>query len=420
LHAPGFLGSLTQISPAAGTSMSMPDLPFADAAEGASVMVAAHLRMNLEARPPDGGPELRSRSAVATRPRLIVPRRNGVAYALMETDSTGLSRFVLPLARDDDAETAFPLEIPREGVTHRTLRVFMWAAQPLLGPGPLAVAARWERLRRPNELVQWGGDGVWRTVHADACAGGPCLLLLHDTFGTPESSFSEWLGHESFRGILARYEGRCLAFAHPTLAAGVADNVAWLTGILPRRIQALDIVAHGRGGLVARALAADREVPVRRGVLVGAPNYGTPLAKAANLGALLDANAAPLARMERARAKPILEGLLGVARFLVSGPLPRLPGIEAQEPGGDTLLALNALEPSQRWYSIGSNFEGVARPRADSPFGDLPNDLVTPSDGCHLPTATPEDSLRIAGAQIHHHNYFSSPAVRDRLATWLL
>jgi hypothetical protein len=45
---------------------------------------------------------------------------------------------------------------------------------------------------------------------------------------------------------------------------------------------------------------------------------------------------------------------------------------------------------------------------------------VVPSDGCHLPTATPDDSLRIAGSQTHHHNYFSSTVVRDRLATWLL
>jgi hypothetical protein len=396
----------------------MPDVPFAEAAEGANVMLAAHLTMTLEARPPDDGPELRSRSAVAAYPRLIVPRRNGVAYALLQTDSSGLSRFVMPLARDDD-EAVFPLCVPRGDASRRTLRVFMWAARPVQGPGALAVAARWERLRRPNQLLQWEPDRVWRPVDADACARGPCLLLLHDTLGTPQSSFSEWLTHESFGAVAARYGGRCLAFAHPTLAAGVGDNVAWLAGMLPNRIPALDVVAHGRGGLVARALAAESGVPLRRGVLVGTPNYGTPLARHANLADWLDGNAAHLASMRRAGASATLEGLLCVARFVALGLDSRLPGLEAQQPGSDTLRTLG-VDSSPRWFSIGANFERAAGTANDPFHGDTPNDLVVPSDGCHLPTATPDDSLRIAGPHVHHHNYFASPLARERLSSWLV
>ncbi len=417
--APGFLGSLTQVSATDLAPASMPDVPFAEAAEGANVMLAAHLVMNLEARPPDDGPELRSRSAVAAYPRLIVPRRNGVAYALLQTDSSGVSRFVMPLARDDD-EAVFPLSVARGGATRRTLRVFMWAARPVQGPGALAVTARWERLRRPNQLVQWELDRTWRPVDADSCGRGPCLLLLHDTCGTPQASFADWLAHESFGAVLARYEGRCLAFAHPTLAADIGANVAWLAGMLPSGIPALDIVAHGRGGLVARALAADRTVPVRRGVLVGTPNYGTPLARPANLARWLDGHAAPLALLPRAGASATLEGLLGVARFVAMGQSSRLPGLEAQEPGSDTLRMLDAIESPQRWFSIGANVEHAADTGNDPPSEGAPNDLVVPSDGCHLPTATPDDSLRIAGSQIHHHNYFSSPVVRERIAAWLL
>jgi hypothetical protein len=418
LLAPGFLGSLTQVSATDLAPVSMPDVPFAEAAEGANVMLAAHLVMNLEARPPDDGPELRSRSAVAAYPRLIVPRRNGVAYALLQTDSSGISRFVMPLARDDE-EAVFPLSVARGGATRRTLRVFMWAARPVQGPGALAVTARWERLRRPNQLVQWGLDRTWRPVDPDCCARGPCLLLLHDTCGTPQSSFADWLGHESSGAVLARYEGRCVAFAHPTLAAGVGDNAAWLAGLLPPGVPALDIIAHGRGGLVARALAADPGVAVRRGVLVGTPNYGTPLARAENLARWLDGHVAHLASMPRAGARTTLEGLLGIARFAAPGLSTRLPGLEAQEPGSETLRSLNAIDSPQRWFSIGANFESPAEAGID-PLPDTPNDLVVPSDGCHLPSATPDDSLRIAGSQVHHHNYFSSPAVRDRLAAWLL
>jgi hypothetical protein len=420
LLAPGFLGSLTQVSAGNATPDPMPDLPFADAAEGANVMLAAHLTMKLEARPPDDGPELRSRSAVAAYPRLIVPRRNGVAYALLQTDSTGTSRFVMPLTRDDDEEAVFPLNVSRGAATRRALRVFMWAAQPVQGPGPLAVATRWERVRRPNQLVQWGADGVWRPAEPNACARGPSLLLLHDTFGTPQSSFADWLNHESFAAVLARYAGGCFAFAHPTVAAGVGDNVAWLAGMLPDGIPALDIVTHGRGGLVARALAADRGLPVRRGVLVGTPNYGTPLARPENLADFLDGHAAHLALLPRAAAAATLEGLLGVARFVALERSPRLPGLEAQEPASDTLKVLDAVGSAQRWFSVGANFVPAPETPTDPLFGDTPNDLVVPSDGCHLPSATPDDSLRIAGSQIHHHNYFSSMVVRERLVSWLL
>ena len=422
LLAPGFLGSLTQVSAVDAAPCETPDLPFAEVAQGANVMLAAHLTMNLEARPPDDVTGLRSRSAVAAYPRLIVPRRNGVAYALLQTDYSGISRFVMPmassLARDDD-EAVFPLTIPREGTTRRTLRVFMWAAQPVQGPGALAVAARWERVRRPNELVQLDSAGLWQRIDADFCARGPCLLLLHDTFGTPQSSFSEWLSHESFGALRARYAGRCVAFAHPTLAAGIGDNAAWLAANLPADIPALDIVAHGRGGLVARALAADSRVPVRRCVLVGTPNYGTPLARPANLARLLDGNVARLALLPRAGACATLEGLLGLSRFVALGLNTRLPGLEAQEPGSESLPPTGAIDSDVHWFSIGANFEGPDERRPDPLFGDSPHDLVVPSDGCHLSTATPEDSLRIAGTQTHHCNYFSSNAVRDRLSGWL-
>jgi hypothetical protein len=398
----------------------MPDLPFADVAEGANVMLAAHLTMHLEARPPDDGPGLRSRSAVAAYPRLIVPRRNGVAYALLQTDGAGMSRFVMPLARDDDDEAVFPLTVSRDGATRRTLRVFMWAAQPVQGPGALAVAARWERLRRPNQLVQLGANGLWQRPDVDDCARGPCLLLLHDTFGTPQSSFAEWLSDDSFGEFFTRYGGRCLAFAHPTLATGIGENAAWLDANLPAAIPAIDIVAHGRGGLVARALAAGPRISVRRGVLVGTPNYGTPLARPDQIARLLDGNSARLAQVPQAAARATLEGLLGVARFVALGLDARLPGLEAQEPGSDTLRTLGAMVPPTHWFSIGANLERQDERGADPAFGDVPNDLVVPSDGCHLATATPGDSLRIAGSRIHHHNYFSSSAVRERLSSWLL
>jgi pimeloyl-ACP methyl ester carboxylesterase len=414
LLAPGFRGSLTQAAAnEESPPFAAPDLPFAEVATAADVMLAAQLTMTVEPRPPDGGPELRSRSAVAAFPRLIVPRRKGVAYALLQTDDSGASRFVMPLPRDDD-EAVFPLAVSRDGVTRRTLRVFMWGAQASTSPRP--VMERWERLRRPHQLLQLSPRGAWQSPD-DRCERGPCLLLLHDTFGTPESSFADWLAHDSSSAVLARYGGGCIAFAHPTLATGVVENAAWLAQNLPANIRALDVIAHGRGGLIARVLAAEGRVRIRRGVLVGTPNYGTPLASAAHFADFLDGHVARLATIPRANARATLEGLLAAARFAAA--VPPFAGIETQAPGSDVLLASDeSLEIRPRWFSIGANTATSGEPAGDSPFKGVPNDLVVPSDGCHPPAATPDNSLRLSG-EIHHHAYFSSTAVRERLQVWL-
>jgi hypothetical protein len=208
LLAPGFRGALTQFA-AATVPVAEHDLPFAEAAVGAEAMLAAQLTLSIEARPMEGV-GLRSRSAVATHPRVIVPRRSGVAYALLQTDETGASSFVLP-SQSDQTEVVFPLTISARGVTRRTLRVLMWPSRPLADTGALAMAARWERLRRPNQLVQCGADGDWLAPDWPALARGPVLLLLHDTFSTPQSTFADWVEDASFARVLRGFDGRCLA-----------------------------------------------------------------------------------------------------------------------------------------------------------------------------------------------------------------
>jgi hypothetical protein len=414
LLAPGFRGSLTQEVATGDASGAVPGLPFADAAAGADVMLAAHLSMSLEAWPPDGGPELRSRSAVAAYPRLIVPRRNGVAYALLQTDATGVSEFVMPLTRDGE-EAVFPLTVARDGATRRTLRVFMWAAPPVQGPGTQAVMSRWERQRRPHRLLQLTAQKDWEPPDAGMLTRGPCLLLLHGCFATPHSAFGAWLAGESFAALHARYEGRCLAFAHPTLSVAIEENVQFLAASLPP-LPALDIVAHGRGGLFARAIAADGRVPVRRAVLVGTPNHGTPLAYGANFKRFLDGHVALLARAPRDIALPILEGTLSLARCVALGLPMTLPGVEPLLPDSSLLTAFaTPRDASTSWYTVGARFAtGVESLGQDEP----PNDLVVPSESCHLPTAQLTDGLRLAGSETHHHNYFSDAQVLARLDAW--
>jgi pimeloyl-ACP methyl ester carboxylesterase len=421
LLASGFRGAITQLG-ASETPTGVHALPFARAADGAGVIIAAQLSVHLQARPPEDSFGLRTRSAVAGFPRLIVPKRNGVAYALLQTDEQGFSSFVLPESRDT-TEAVFPLTIAAGGETRRAMRVLMWPAQHVVGPGVLAAASRWERLRRPNQLQQLGLRG-WQVPDWEHLRRGPVLLLLHGTFGTPHGTFMEWIEDESFQPVSQRYQGRCLAFAHPTLGASLEENASWLSAHLLAIAAPIDVVAHGRGGLLARLLATDARISLRRVCQVGTPNNGTALARPANLARFLDGHVALLARAPRQMAESVLEGALSVARFAAMDVPAELPGIAAMMPADPAARAPGTVFPAQQqWFTIGAQYTRPAghwtSPAIDDQFTAEPNDLVVPSGGCHAPGVTPVDTLRLGGSEVHQHNYFANRHVRERLETWL-
>jgi len=419
LLAPGFRGALTQQS-AGVVSGSDHDLPFVGAAAGAEVMLASQLTLNLEARTVPGGLGLRSRSAMVAHPRVIVPRRSGVAYAMLQTDETGASSFVLP-ASSDDTEAAFPLTIAMQGSTRRVLRVLMWPVQPVLASGALAVAGRWERLRRPNQLAQYSGNSQWLSPDWRALRDGPVLLLLHDTFATTQAAFADWIGDPSFVPVHQAYGGRCLAFTHPTLAAGIDDNLNWLVTHLAQLPGPIDIVAHGRGGLLARSLAADGRLPLRRVCLVGTPNKGTALAQHSSLIRFLDGHVGMLARVSANVAQATLEGALCMLRFVALEVASALPGIEALQPQSATRRESGALVTgAQEWFTVSADFnrtDGHPNDAYDD-FASASNDLVVPSAGCHDVDADISDSLKLVGPEVHHHSYFANQQVREHLARW--
>ncbi|HEX6639443.1 MAG TPA: hypothetical protein VF033_17435 [Steroidobacteraceae bacterium] len=420
LLAPGFRGALTQLTPGVVNQAAF-DLPFAEAAAGAEVMLAAQLTLQLEARPPSSVAGLRLRSAMVTHPRVIVPRRPGVTYAVLQTDETGTSSFLLPQP-GDDSEAVFLLTVAAQASTRRTLRVLMW---PELPPAVAAAAvpARWEQLRRPCQLAQRSLTGPWQQPDWPALAGGPVLLLLHDTFSTPQATFADWLDDESFARLAGSYQGRCLAYSHPTLSAGVGENLDWLVTSLASIPGPFDVVAHGRGGLLARTLAADQRLPLRRVCQVGTPNRGTPLASGSLLPQFLDAHVCLLARLPKVVAQGTLEGALCLARLVAQGLRGALPGIDALTPESAAVSANRDLRvPGLEWFTVGAQFtlpEGhMTTPGPAEAFASVPNDLVVPAHGCHEPGFPVTDSLHVPG--VHHHGYFSDARVRERLAMWLM
>ena len=411
LRATGFRGEMSRIAGDPAND-DWDSLPISLAAAGADVMLASRLELQIEAIPGDDA-RLRTRSAALTQPQLIVPRRPGIAYALLQTDAEGRSGFVLPLPGQAD-EAIFPLGVPASGAAHRSLRLLMWPGNPVLDAGALRATAQWEKFRRPNYLTSIGPGGSRAMPAWGELDDGPLLLLLHGTFGTPESAFGAWFEDRSFGRLIARYEGRVLAFAHPTLATSIGENLAWLLANLPARTQPLDIVGHGRGGLLARAVVTDGRLPVRCVCQVGTPNNGTPLAR--DPIAWINAHVSPLASIPAQYAFLTLEGALALMRSVALGAQPGLPVIDTVLPEGQAITEVG--ERQVRWYTIGAHYQPESgTPGLDS--HESATDLVVSSEDCHRPGPEVADSLRLIGPTVHHHNYFSDRRVRDRLFDWL-
>jgi hypothetical protein len=172
---------------------------------------------------------------------------------------------------------------------------------------------------------------------------------------------------------------------------------------------------------VARALAADGRLPLRRACLVGTPNKGTAVAEYSSLLRFLDGHVGMLARVSANAAQATLEGALCMVRFAALDVASALPGIEALQPQCATRRDSGALVPgAQEWFTVSADFNPTdGHPNgAYDDFASAPNDLVVPSAGCHDVDADISDSLKLVGSEVHHHNYFANQQVRERLARW--
>ena len=322
--------------------------------------------------------------------------------------------------------------------------VVAWVTDPVLGMAANAIAKTWESRRRPYGLRQIAKDGKMTDPDWGTFNGDPVLLLVHGTFSTPEAGFFGWLGTAHFEAVHARYGGRCLAFAHPTMHTDPAENVGWLIDQLPKGKQwKFDTVSHSRGGLVVRELAARAKelgsCEVDRMVMVAPPNFGTPLASADHWKTFLNVHTSILTYAPDTVATIVSEGLLCLVKILGGAVVSGLPGLAAMNAGASylQLLAPRAYANPNGLYAIAASY-APSRPEivklivakaADAAVDDFfkePNDLVVPTKGCSegsgvavgFPIA-PERLVRLSG-EVHHCNYFEQTAVHDKLAEWLV
>lgn len=231
---------------------------------------------------------------------------------------------------------------------------FFDLADVALGRAGAFLVGRWEEESRPTRL-RWfrpehydlpcsSSDLITRQDLA-ALGGRRVLLFLHGALGTSYGAFGGISRREMAR-LWAAYDGRVLAFDHPTLADSPRRTAERLVGLFPDTLDAsLDVMCHGRGALVARVLAGELGPPpagirVRRIIPAGAPDHGPLPADVRQLTALLDDVTNALAALPaRGLQGEILGGLVDAAK-LVAGCVAPCPDPLPTDPAGSRQPAL--------------------------------------------------------------------------------
>lgn len=320
--------------------------------------------------------------------------------------------------------------------------------------GVRGLARRYEQSRRPVRVRTFlpGEHGVADAAALDGdqwrwLAEKPSLWFVHGTFSTAHGGFGA-LDKETLAALHRAYDGRVVAYDHHTLWMDPSENVGALADLVPAGTTfTADLVAHSRGGLVARALAGEglpgdvtSPLRVRRAVTVGTPHHGTALADPQRVSALLDrvstlVNLAP----DGIVVADVIATVLDVVKVVLAHGLAALPGIAAMDPDGSSLTALNtaAAETGMELYAIAADHEPqgpLARmvldhlkdAVVDRVFGDASNDVVVPTagawEGSQGPLFPVPEERRLVldtAAGVTHVTYFRDQRTRDAIGRWL-
>lgn len=274
--------------------------------------------------------------------------------------------------------------------------------------------------------------------------GRRSLLFVHGTFSTSAGGFGG-MPPGLMADLAGRYGDRVFAFNHPSLSATPIDNVGWFLDQIPRGVELdLDVIAHSRGGLVARVLAGGGPsagldlsgVRVGSVVCAGTPNYGTPLADPDHLSALCDRLATAANLIPGFPAGDIVDVLMLLVQYLAQGVLVGLRGLEVMNPNSDFLGTFNAGSPSEvSFHGIAANYEPAARGMKrvvagakdigiDAVFEGADNDLVVPtlgvSTGASVFTIPNDEMIRFDKTRgVMHSTFWREPEVAREFLRWL-
>jgi hypothetical protein len=353
-------------------------------------------------------------------------------------DRSGLEQvFRIPVRQADvpGGDLGAPSDRGLFGIgTKKLLQVLRYPLERAAAAAGRALVARWEDRSRPYGLRRVDGAAP----DLSALAGRPALLLVHGTFSTCASGFGGLLGDGAFLAEMrTRYGGNVLVFDHPSVHVDPTANARWLLDQLPPDADVVfDVVAHSRGGLVARALASGtvaadagrRPVTLRTTVHVATPNAGTVLADTERWGKLLDTVTNLLMLFPDDTVSVPLTAVVETVKHIGTGIAGGLDGLAAMVPRSPWLSQLDPPAVAGRTYAVASDFDPVSAPlpiRALNvlvdPFFGESNDLVVPTGGVSAAAGLTADGALVLPQTpaVAHTTYFRDQVVRTAVADWL-
>jgi hypothetical protein len=291
------------------------------------------------------------------------------------------------------------------------------------------------------------------------------LLFVHGTFSKTDSfldGIQQSPGGAAFlKSVFDRYD-EVLAFDHATLSVGPILNAFDLARLLQGITGPLDVIAHSRGGLVARWAVEGFGIGGKgpfQGVLVGCPIGGTSLASPpqlrtslsllSNIGTALQVTGgiasaylpllvAPLALLRVATSivsvaarTPILDaavqmipGLAGQSRVANSAELARIRSVKLKAPPTYYVVQSDYETDAPGWkFWKWFNKGRLADAAADAIFKDK-NDLVVDTismtdfaNGGAFPAGQLRDFM--TNSKVHHCNYFEQKDTLDFISASL-
>ena len=335
---------------------------------------------------------------------------DGAATGVLLVQDTLTGLWHWDLGTDEPAGRRFQFEIPPGETTRGPLgAAARWVVKGIgsafgdrvIGTVTDWAVQRWEEKHRPPTLRWFGSPEAMNPGDLS----GPSLLLLHDIFGRSESSFAS-LPEPFLTAIRARYGNRIWTYEHPTLATSPDENAAELLKLLgpARGSTRVDVLAHGRGGLVALALAqhGGDGLDLGRIVLAGTPIRGTRLCDADHLTALANRYTNLLSLIPDNPVTTTLDAVSALVIQVAHHAAKGLPGLGAMA-GGFT----GALPVGPTWSLVGGHcpkggpvFERLRDAVVDALL-EGPSDLLVPVASA---LAADVDAVRLPSAEAHHRS----------------
>lgn len=343
---------------------------------------------------------------------------------LAQGNEIGLLRLVLLLARPSGQERGLSVEAKNPafairpgsllgGFVRGSFRTTSWIVCLVLGGGTTPSARRADMVSRLRQTAVTDGRPL-RDIHDWAPSSPPVrplVVLIHGLFATDVGTFG------ALQPMLEQHF-EVVGFPHDTLTKSIGSNGFDLARLLGRIAHdKVHLVAHSRGGLVARSAATQiqkhrSDLKIRSCVTFGTPHLGTELAE--NPGSLIASVALLKASITDKSIASLVDMLCCVSE------VGDFPGIRDLCPAStsDTWLAKlqadEGLYPDERFdlFAVGGAkhpddvMQLIAEFGMNRLIGNGPSDLVVRRDSS-LPLLGRPDS-QTHSVSCDHFGYFRS------------